>query len=206
MNEVLLAYRDNLASLLTPKNTFLMALGLTLVVLLTLELLINLSLFEDYRTPQWLLCMRLGIAAPLLFLPVSWPYAVLACSFAATYPLEIRQSVLILFSVGWRPQVLVLAVTGMAVATGVWKELNALWVLAYVGLVVYRTGKGQLVNVLIVLACMAGSFIVEASKSEVEWRRDVSWLIHDQYWLTAYAPLALLLGLEHFVSTEIRTE
>lgn len=151
-----------------------MALGLTLVLLLTLELLINLSLFEDYRTPQWLLCMRLGIAVPLLFLPVSWPYAVLACSFAATYPFEIRQSVLILYSVGFRPQFLVFAVSGMAVATAAWKELNALWVLFYVGLVSYRTGKTQVANVIIVLACMAGSFIIEAGKSEIEWLRDIS--------------------------------
>jgi hypothetical protein len=53
---------------------------------------------------------------------------------------------------------------------------------------------------------MFGSFIVEADKSEIGWIKDISSLIQDQYWLTAYAPLALLLGLEHFVSSEIRTE
>ena len=183
-----------------------MALGLTLALLLALEVVINFSLFEDYRTPQWLLCMRLAIAAPLFLLPVSWPYAALACSFAATYPLEIRQSVLILYSVGFRPQILLLAVSAMAVASAIWKELNAVWVLYYVALVVYRNGKAALANSVIVLISMTGSFIVGAGKSEIGWIRDISWLLQDQYLLTAYAPLFLLLGLEHFVSTEIRTE
>jgi hypothetical protein len=94
-----------------------MVVGLILTALLLLEIVINFAFFEDYRTPQNLLCLRLGLAASWVLLRGvnTWMSAVIALGYAATYPLEIRRTSLFVYFSGlfnaieWRTPLLVVA-------------------------------------------------------------------------------------------------